>query len=110
MAGTRQQRTPTADTAYHRHRQATAINNGATAAGDQYPSVTTQWLNTVLHGGVTTWMPFVYIQTFAPTPDPLPGPIAGSIGLGTLSKNGKRDTAPEPTADADAGIAGRYRT
>lgn len=71
----------------------------------QYPSITTQWVqSTVQNGnGAQTYVQVIYTQTFAAVPDQLPTAGPGTIGLGTLTKH-KRDIEARAT-----GIAGRLR-
>ena len=85
----------------HRLRQATEYNLAATTAPSQAPAVTTFYMNQKI-GTTVTWAPIVYTQVFADVPDQLPSPGVGSIGLGNLVKQEKRDAAPP-----SAGIAGR---
>ena len=86
-----------------RIRQGAAVQNPAAATvAVQYPSITTQWLETQI-GSATTWVAVVYTQTFAEVPDQWPSAVAGTIGYGTLTKN-KRDIVARET-----GIAGRLR-
>lgn len=80
------------------------INPAATQAALQYPSITTQWVESTI-GSVATYVSIVYTQTFASVPDQWPTAGAGTIGYGTLSK---RDAMPEPTP-APTGLAGRLR-
>ncbi|KAK5118910.1 hypothetical protein LTR62_000121 [Meristemomyces frigidus] len=75
---------------------------GATAPV-QYPSITTQWLESTILS-TTTWISVVYTQQFSAVPDQLPTALPGQIGYGTLTKHGKRDTVAQET-----GIAGRIR-
>jgi hypothetical protein len=51
----------------------------------QYPSITTQWVETVLANGVHTWVQVVYTQTFASVVSQGAQPGVGSIGMGTLT-------------------------
>ena len=69
----------------------------------QVPSITTIFAP-VSTGGVVTWLPFIYTQTFPAVPDQWPSPGAGSIGLGS---HHKRD--PVPVEARETGIAGRVR-
>ena len=70
----------------------------------QYPSITTQWVESTLGGTTTTWVEVIYTQTFAKVPDQWYTAGAGTIGYGTLTSKGKRDLAARET-----GIAGRLR-
>jgi hypothetical protein len=98
--------TPVPDIAQFELRQGQA-NLGATQAATQYPSVTTQWVESTI-ASTTTWVEIIYTQTFASFPGQLPLPGAGSIGYGTLTATGgktKRDVVARAT-----GLAGRIRT
>ncbi|KAF1815217.1 hypothetical protein P152DRAFT_471836 [Eremomyces bilateralis CBS 781.70] len=58
----------------------------ALPTASQYPTETTDWLETTLVNGQKTWVPVVFTQTFAAVPDQWPGPAeGGSIGMGTLT-------------------------
>lgn len=97
-------------TSTHRARQAAHDPNvGGVDVPTQFPTVTTDWRPTLV-GGVKTWYPDIYTQTFAKVPDQLPSPGVGKIGLGNLTKkNGKRAAEATPTGAVATGIAGRYR-
>ena len=56
----------------------------ATQAASQYPTLTTDWVETTI-GGAQTWVPLVYTQTFPSTYEVWPTAATGSIGLGTIS-------------------------
>jgi hypothetical protein len=54
----------------------------------QYPTITTYWVPSVLHGTMTTWMPVTYTQTFQTT-----APV-GPLGSGwTCSECGTGNLA-----------------
>ena len=53
----------------------------------QAPTITTVMVNTVING-VPTQVPVVYTQTFVDVPSQGPSPLKGTIGLGTLTKEG----------------------
>lgn len=53
----------------------------------QAPTISTVMVNTVI-GGVPTQVPVVYTQTFVDVPSQGPSPLKGTIGLGTLTKEG----------------------
>ena len=55
-----------------------------TLAPGQVSPVTTVWMATVING-VTTNVQVAYTQTFAFAPGQGPSPLAGSIGMGTLT-------------------------
>ncbi|CAK3797808.1 Hypothetical predicted protein [Lecanosticta acicola] len=78
-------------------RQDKDLNSAATQAATQQPAVTTFYMEASV-GATVTYAAFVYTQTFAAVPDQWPSPSSGSIGLGTLVKqgNGKRDAHPTP--------------
>lgn len=63
------------------------VTAGAVTQPAQYPTLTTQWVETVLNG-VTTYVQIIYTQTFNSYPgltDPAMTQIqSGSIGLGTI--------------------------
>lgn len=63
------------------------VNNigGATLAASQPPTITTQWVETVLKSGVTTWVEIIYTQTFAKVVSQGASPGVGEIGMGTLT-------------------------
>ncbi|KAK0248822.1 hypothetical protein LTR91_002224 [Friedmanniomyces endolithicus] len=88
-------------------RQGAIVSNpAATLNPEQYPIATTQWIeSTAANGGAITYVSIVYTQTFAPTPVPWNTAGKGTIGLGTLTKNGKRDVVQA----VETGIAGRIR-
>ena len=54
----------------------------------QYPTVTTRWVPTILPDGATTYIEIIFTQTFASSPDPLPSPGEGRIGLGDYDGSG----------------------
>lgn len=83
-----------------RLRQATDSNLATTTAPSQAPAVTTFYMNQQV-GTTVTWAAIVYTQTFADVPEQWASPGVGSIGLGNLVKQEKREAAPTP-----AGIAG----
>ncbi|KAK4995761.1 hypothetical protein LTR60_007884 [Cryomyces antarcticus] len=58
---------------------ATTIN-----AATQVPPITTAWLPTKI-GTQVTYLPVVYTQTFVGVPSQGAGPLAGSVGMGTLT-------------------------
>ena len=89
-----------------RPRQGAIVSNpAATLNPEQYPIATTQWIeSTAANGGAITYVSIAYTQTFAPTPDPWYTAGKGTIGLGTLTKHGKREVQAVET-----GIAGRIR-
>ncbi|EME48075.1 hypothetical protein DOTSEDRAFT_42350 [Dothistroma septosporum NZE10] len=58
-------------------------------------------------GSTVTWAAIVYTQLFSAVPDQLPSPGVGSIGLGNLVTQEKREAEAAPAQDAAAGIAGR---
>ena len=76
--------------------------NGAIIAPTQAGAVTTYYMQKSI-GNTVTYAPFIYTQTFADVPDQWPSPIAGTIGLGDLVKQGNGKREAQPTA----GIAGR---
>jgi hypothetical protein len=93
----------------YRPRQVTGVNLGAVQNPLQVPPITTVFLPTS-SGLSVTWLPNIYTQTFPPIPEQWPSPEAGTIGLGTLTKN-KRDVpqvTPPPSVEV-TGIAGRIR-
>ena len=47
----------------------------------QHPTVTTQWVPTILPDGATTYIEIIFTQTFASVLDPLPSPGEGEIGM-----------------------------
>jgi len=51
----------------------------------QYPTITTEWVQTSLPGGGFTYVPLVYTQTFPSVYELFPSPASGEIGLGTIS-------------------------
>lgn len=63
------------------------IVQGATTtlAAEQYPTLTTDWVQTSLPGGGFTYVPLVYTQTFPSVYESFPSPASGEIGLGTIS-------------------------
>ncbi|KAK5115854.1 hypothetical protein LTR85_009448 [Meristemomyces frigidus] len=69
----------------------------ASAAAVQFPSITTQWVETTI-GAATTWVEVIYTQTFASVPDQWTTAGAGSIGYGTLKS--KRDIQARETGYA----------
>lgn len=92
----------------HSLREVVTAPAPAPAALPQYPSITTQWVETKLPNGAKTWVPVVYTQTFAPVPDQLPSPVAGAIGLGThATKLGVATRAAE-VVNGGAGLARRW--
>src|SRR5215469_4292944 len=56
-----------------------------TLAAEQYPTLTTNWVQTSPPGGGFTYVPLVYTQTFPSVYEPFPTPASGEIGLGTIS-------------------------
>ncbi|KAK4632264.1 hypothetical protein CLAFUW4_03264 [Fulvia fulva] len=86
-------------------RQATDYNLAATTAPTQAGAVTTLYMNQQV-GTTVTYAAIVYTQLFSKVPDQLPLPGVGSIGLGNLVKQEKREAAPTPAP----GIAGRIAT
>lgn len=59
-----------------------------TAPGQvQAPTITTVMVNTVING-VPKQVPVVYTQTFVDVPSQGPSPLKGTIGFGTLTKEG----------------------
>ncbi|KAK6393652.1 hypothetical protein LTR65_002524 [Meristemomyces frigidus] len=82
---------------------ATVVTSAATTAASQYPSITTQWVETTI-GESTTWVEVIYTQTFASVPLQWNTAGAGTIGYGTLKAASKRDIQAIET-----GIAGRIR-
>ncbi|KAK1061117.1 hypothetical protein LTR74_011346 [Friedmanniomyces endolithicus] len=88
-------------------RQGAIVSNpAATLNPEQYPIATTQWIeSTAANGGAITYVSVVYTQTFAPTPEPWYTAGKGTIGLGTLTKHGKREVVQA----VETGIAGRIR-
>ncbi|KAK4554344.1 hypothetical protein LTR86_008552 [Recurvomyces mirabilis] len=81
---------------------AAVVAPAATQAAVQYPSITTQWIESTI-GSSATYVQVIYTQQFSAVPDQLPTAVPGAIGLGTLTKHGKRDMPIE------TGIAGRIR-
>lgn len=67
----------------------------ATPAASQYPTLTTEWVETTI-GGTPTWVPLVYTQTFPSTYEVWPTAAAGSIGLGTISGSAGAVRTTEP--------------
>jgi hypothetical protein len=62
------------------------VQGGATTlAAAQYPTITTEWVQTSLPGGGFTYVPLVYTQTFPSIYELFPSPASGEIGLGTIS-------------------------
>ena len=63
------------------------VVQGATTTLDaeQYPTLTTNWVQTSLPGGGFTYVPLVYTQTFPSVYESFPSPASGDIGLGTIS-------------------------
>lgn len=55
------------------------------------PTTSTVYVDTVI-GGTRTQVPIVFTQTFAKIPSQGPTPEPGTIGLGTLTKNGAAAT------------------
>jgi hypothetical protein len=56
-----------------------------TLAAEQYPTITTDWVQTSLPGGGFTYVPLIYTQTFPSVYESFPSPASGEIGLGTIS-------------------------
>jgi len=52
----------------------------------QAPTVTSWWQETTLAGGVTTWIPITFTQTFASVPQQWASPGAGAITMGDGTK------------------------
>src|SRR5947207_1380740 len=63
----------------------------------QYPTLTTDWVQTSLPGGGFTYVPLVYTQTFPTVYESFPSPASGEIGLGTISGTvgGVRTSTPK---------------
>lgn len=57
----------------------------ATQAATQYPTLSTDWVETSLAGGGVTWVPVIYTQTFPSVYEAWPTAASGEIGLGTIS-------------------------
>jgi len=87
-----------------RIRQNNVVDPGAAINPLQYPSITTQWVESTI-GSSTTYVEIAYTQTFASVPDPWHTAGKGTIGYGTLTKKHKRDDA----VARETGIAGRVR-
>ncbi|KAJ9613473.1 hypothetical protein H2200_003415 [Cladophialophora chaetospira] len=68
-------------------------------AGGQLSPITTYFINSEVAPGSFAQVPVVYTQTFPPTPDQWPSPLAGTIGLGTIqgTVGGIRSKREEPT-------------
>ncbi|KAK1035101.1 hypothetical protein LTR33_016509, partial [Friedmanniomyces endolithicus] len=88
-------------------RQGAIVSNpAATLNPEQYPIATTQWIeSTAANGGAITYVSIAYTQTFAPTPDPWYTAGKGTIGLGTLTKHGKREVQAVETDNFTLAIA-----
>ncbi|KAF2767698.1 hypothetical protein EJ03DRAFT_337415 [Teratosphaeria nubilosa] len=88
-------------------------NLGISLSPSQYPSVTTQWVESTI-AGTTTYVEVIYTQTFAAVPDQWPMPGQGVIGYGTLTEDSTPTTTSTGAAKRDLqaretglGIAGR---
>ncbi|ORY19562.1 hypothetical protein BCR34DRAFT_582260 [Clohesyomyces aquaticus] len=53
--------------------------------GEPQVSVTVQWVETMLKGGIKTWVPVTVAVTFVAVPSQAPQPGEGVIGMGTLT-------------------------
>ncbi|TKA79656.1 hypothetical protein B0A55_03437 [Friedmanniomyces simplex] len=76
---------------------AVVANPAASINPEQYPIATTQWIESTI-GDSTTYISVAYTQTFASVPDQWVTAGTGTIGYGTLTKNGKRDV---PAVETD---------
>lgn len=84
-------------------RQNNVVDAGTATVAQQYPSITTQWIESAI-GSSITYVEVLYTQTFASVPDQWHTAGTGTIGYGTLTKENKRDLVARET-----GIAGRLR-
>ncbi|OAL23734.1 hypothetical protein AYO20_10939 [Fonsecaea nubica] len=66
-------------------RQVTGQGAAAAPTFSQISPITTYYIEKEVAPGDFTQVPVVYTQTFVPIPDQWPSPVAGTIGLGTIS-------------------------
>lgn len=77
----------------------------------QFPTVTAYWVETTLPNGVKTWIEVVFTQTFDSMINQGPTPVAGEVGMGTLTgavgvvKTNAAADYPQPNAQYGLGAA-----